>query len=79
MFVVLLLPARFAAGWAVSRANQRDEPRIFFSRWTARFAAVPVALFYALVIYFSQFINFYGSWRLLEQPAFMLPAPFWLL
>ncbi|MCA9179647.1 MAG: hypothetical protein KDB14_34565 [Planctomycetales bacterium] len=79
LFVILLLPARFAAGWAVARAKRRETPRFVVSRWGARLAAVPVAMFYALIVYLSQFINFYGSWRLLEQPAFMLPAPFWLI
>lgn len=79
LFVVLLLPARFAVGWAVSRAEKREDPRFILSRILSRLGAAPLVLFYALVVYLSQFINYYGSWRLLEQPAFMLPAPFWLI
>ena len=79
LFVVLLLPARFAAGWAVSRAERREAPRLLVSRILSRLGAIPLVLFYSLVVYLSQFINYYGSWRLLEQPAFMLPAPFWLI
>ena len=79
LFAVLLLPARFAAGWAVCRAERREAPRHFLSRYASWLGMMPVALFYALVVYLSQFINYYGSWRLLEQPAFMLPAPFWLI
>ena len=37
---------------------------------------VPVALIFALVVYFSQFTSWYGAWSLYEQHAFMVPVPF---
>jgi hypothetical protein len=37
---------------------------------------IPVAAFYVLIVYFTQFISWYGIWSLYEQHAFLLPVPF---
>lgn len=74
-FVVFIFPARLLTGWAVNRANRRRLPRHWFFRWGGRFALLPVALFYVLVVYLSQYLSWHGSLSLLEQHAFMVPAP----
>jgi len=76
VFVVSILPARIFVGWTLYRAEKRTEPRHFLFRWSSRFMAVPVVLFYVLIVYFTQYVSWYGSFSLYEQHAFMLPVPF---
>jgi hypothetical protein len=76
VFVVFIWPARLLTGWSVSRAERRELPRHRFFRWTAWLAMVPVAILYVSVVYFTQFISWYGGLSLYEQHAFLLPVPF---
>ena len=39
-------------------------------------AAMPVVLFYLLILFFTQYTSFLGPASLLEQHAFLLPVPF---
>lgn len=75
LFVVFIFPARVLTGWAMSRATRREEPRHWFARWAARLGIVPVAVFYTLVVYFTPYLSWNGTWSLLEQHAFLVPAP----
>lgn len=75
VFVVFIFPARLLVGWAVGRARTREQPRHWFFRWTSRFAAAPLALFYAIVVFTTQYLSWNGAGDLLEQHAFMTPAP----
>lgn len=75
VFVAFIFPARVLTGWAVSRANRREEPRFWLFRWMARLGAVPVVGLYALITYFTQFLSWKGTPALLEHHAFMVPAP----
>lgn len=76
VFVVFIWPARLLTGWAVSRSARRDTRRHFIFRWSARLASLPIALIYVLVVYFTQYVSWYGSMSLYEQHAFLLPVPF---
>ncbi|MGD9720015.1 MAG: hypothetical protein AB7O59_02230 [Pirellulales bacterium] len=76
LFVVSIFPARLLTGWAMARANDRRTPRLWFWRWTSRLATIPVVLFYVVVVYFTQYLSWYGVWSLYEQHAFLVPAPF---
>lgn len=75
LFVLFILPARMLTGWALARAQRREEPRHFFFRWGARLAAIPVAGFYVLFVYLTQYLSWNGPISLLEQHAFLVPAP----
>ncbi len=75
LFVIFIFPARILTGWAMSRAARREEPRHWFPRWVARLGIVPVALVYTLVVYFTPYLSWNGAWSLLEQHAFLVPAP----
>lgn len=75
-FVALMLPARLACGWALHRGLSRAEPRHWLLRWLGRSVVVPAVGIYALVLYFTQYLSWYGTWSLYEQHAFMLPVPF---
>jgi hypothetical protein len=76
LFLGFMYPARIVTGWAYGRSLRREPPRHWFFRWTGRFAMVPVALFYLLIVYFSQYTSWRGVWSLYEQHAFLLPVPF---
>lgn len=75
LFVVFIFPARLLTGWAVGRALRREQPRHWFFRWTSRLALIPVVFFYVLFVYLTQYLSWNGSLSLLEQHAFMVPAP----
>lgn len=76
VFMVFIYPARLLTGWAYGRALRREQPRFFLFRWMSRLAAIPVILFYALIVYLSQYTSWYGAWSVFEQHAVLLPAPF---
>lgn len=75
VFVLFIFPARLLLGWALSRAERHPERRSWLSRWTARLAAIPVVATYAFVVWLSQYLSWHGSLSLLEQHAFLVPAP----
>jgi hypothetical protein len=76
VFIVFIYPAKLLTGWAVGRARKHAQPRHFLSLWLARVLAVPVVLFYLLILFFTQYTSFLGPASLLEQHAFLLPVPF---
>jgi hypothetical protein len=75
-FIAFILPARWCVGWALARTRRRETPRHFVFRSLARCAAVPVVLIYVIIVYFTQYISWYGGLSLYEQHAFLLPVPF---
>lgn len=75
-FVTFMYPARLGVGWAIARAERREQPRHWISRWSAWLGLLPVTLIYALIAYFTQFTSWYGSLSLYEQHAFLVPVPF---
>lgn len=76
LFVVFIFPARLLTGWAYARSLRREQPRHWVFRWMSSLAMVPVAFFYVLVIFFTQYLAWYGKLSLIEQHAFLVPAPF---
>lgn len=75
LFVSFIFPARLLTGWAMGRAVKREMPRHGVFRWASRLAVVPVVLVYVLFVYLTQYLSWYGTWSLLEQHAFLVPAP----
>ena len=75
IFVIFIFPARLLLGWALSRAELRDKPRFWISRWFARFAALPVVAAYVFIVWLTQYLSWHGPLSLLEQHAFLVPAP----
>ncbi len=75
LFVIFIFPARLLTGWAVGRAERREQPRHWVFRWAARLVAVPVVAAYAVVVFVTQYLSWHGSLSMLEQHAFLVPAP----
>jgi hypothetical protein len=76
VFLGFIFPARLLTGWAYARSLRRERPRHWFFRATSRLALVPVAAFYVLIVYLSQFTAWNGIGSLYEQHAFLIPVPF---
>ncbi len=78
VFITFIFPARLLMGWAVGRANRRDEYqyRHWFFRVTGKLPLLPIAGFYVLIVFFSQYTSWNGVLSLYEQHAFLLPVPF---
>lgn len=76
LFVASIFPARLLAGWAVGRAANRYRRRHWVVRWLSWLAMVPVVAIYVAIVYFTQYLSWYGVWSLYEQHAFLVPAPF---
>lgn len=76
LFVMSAFPARLALGWACGRAGNRETARHWFFGVTALAAMLPVAAFYALIVFFTRYTSWHGIWSLYEQHAFLVPVPF---
>lgn len=75
LFVFFIFPARLMVGWAMFRAKKREAFSHWSLRWIARLAALPVLLGYAVLVFITQYLSWNGSYSLLEQHAFLVPAP----
>lgn len=75
VFVVLIFPARLLTGWSMGRGLRRESPRHWTVRWLSRLAAIPVAGAYVLFVWLTQYVSWDGSAGVLQQHAFMVPAP----
>ena len=76
VFVLFLAPARLLTGWAYARSGRRDRPSHWFFRILGRFAIIPAAAFYVLIVFLAQYTSWGGVATLYEQHAFLLPVPF---
>ncbi|MFO0909488.1 MAG: hypothetical protein U0794_14230 [Isosphaeraceae bacterium] len=76
VFLAFIFPARILTGWAYGRSLRREPVRHWFFRWTGRLPLVPLAAFYVLIVFLSQYTAWRGVWSLYEQHAFLLPVPF---
>lgn len=75
VFVLFMLPAHLLTGWAVGRALRSALPRHGFFCWSSGLGLIPVALLYVVVVYMTQYLSWNGTLSLLEQHAFLFPAP----
>jgi hypothetical protein len=76
VFVMFLAPARLLTGWAYARSGRRDRPSHWFFRILGRFAIIPAAAVYVLIVFLAQYTSWGGVATLYEQHAFLLPVPF---
>ncbi len=76
VFVIFILPARFVSGWAYQRSLRHEFYRHRLSRWFGRLVLLPIAAFYVLILFLTQFTAWNGALSLYEQHAFLVPVPF---
>ncbi|MDF1738024.1 MAG: hypothetical protein P1U86_02600 [Verrucomicrobiales bacterium] len=75
LFVLFIFPARLLLGWAVSRAEKRESASHWTARWITRLGFIPVSAAYVFVVWSTQYLSWHGTLSLLEQHAFLVPAP----
>ena len=77
VFLFTIFPCKLLTAWAYHRALKRgDEPRHGFWSWLARLFMIPTAVFYAFIVFLTQFTGWHGVLGLYEHHAFLLPVPF---
>jgi len=79
VFIVTIFPLKVLAGWAYGRAGRREQAgkkSWFITRLGCRLLMIPIAAFYALVVFFTQYTGWHGVRALYEHHAFLLPVPF---
>ena len=75
VFVVFMFPARLLLGWANSRSVRREQNRHWTLRIMGRLGMLPAVIVYVFIVWLTQYLSWHGSYSLLEQHAFLLPAP----
>ncbi|HAO65279.1 MAG TPA: hypothetical protein DCR17_01145 [Verrucomicrobiales bacterium] len=68
LFVGFPFHARLISGWAMHRSIRKMDRTHFVRRWICRSG---------IMVFLTQFLTWHGTCGLLEQHAFMVPAP-WL-
>lgn len=76
VFMVLMLPTRFLVGWAYARGALRTKKSMWPLRYGVRLIQLPVALIFVGFLFISRYTAMNGVWSIFDQPAFLIPAPF---
>jgi hypothetical protein len=74
-FIVLAIPSRLAAGWAMRRAHQREAKAAWWLRWSAKLLPLASGLLYLGFLYLATLASWEGGLVLFLQHAFLLPVP----
>jgi hypothetical protein len=75
VFVLFILPARFLVGWAMARSEKSNAAKTRWLRWPAKLAMLPPVAVYVFFVWLTQYLSWHGTVGLLEQHAFLVPAP----
>jgi hypothetical protein len=75
-FITFMFPARLVTGWAYGRSMRREQRSHFFWRFVTKPGLLPIAAFYTLMVFLSQYTSWEGIGSLYGQHAFLLPVPF---
>jgi len=75
VFVLFILPARFLVGWAMARSEKSDAAKTRWGHWPAKLAMLPPVAVYVFFVWLTQYLSWHGTLGLLEQHAFLVPAP----
>lgn len=70
--------SRVLLGWAYGRSMSRDKPRAWWWCWPTLSLIGGVSFVYAFILFFTRYLSWHGAWSTIENPVFLLPAPFWL-
>jgi hypothetical protein len=75
-FIITIFPLKIMTGWAYGRAGRKQKHAHWMICVPCRLLMVPVALLYAIVVFFTQYTGWEGTLALYEHHAFLLPVPF---
>jgi hypothetical protein len=76
VFIITIFPLKIMTGWAYGRASRKQKNAHWVFRVPCRMLMLPVALLYAIVVFFTQYTGWEGMRALYEHHAFLLPVPF---
>jgi hypothetical protein len=76
VFIITIFPLKVMTGWAYGRAGRKQKNAHWILRIPCRVLMFPVALLYAIVVFFTQYTGWEGVRALYEHHAFLLPVPF---
>jgi len=76
VFIITIFPLKVMTGWAYGRAGHKEKHAHFIFRLGCRLLMLPIAFFYAVVVFFVQYTGWHGVRALYEHHAFLLPVPF---
>lgn len=78
VFIVFSWPSRFLLGWAYARGRRRERPRGWWWALPLASLVIPLSMMFVIIMFFTRYTSWHGSWSMLENHVFLLPAPFWL-
>ncbi|MEZ6094539.1 MAG: DUF4013 domain-containing protein [Pirellulaceae bacterium] len=78
VFVMTGWMSRVAMGWANGRARKAIGPRRWWWGIPVATLMLPLSLSFVVILFFTRYVSWHGVWSLIENPIFLLPAPFWL-
>jgi hypothetical protein len=70
--------SRLLLGWANGRARRAARPRRWWWALPVASLMIPLSFAFVVILFFTRYVSWHGAWSLLENPVFLLPAPFWL-
>ncbi len=78
VFVLTGWLSRVMLGWANARARKAPSVRRWWWGVPVSSLILPLSFAFVIILFFTRYISWHGVWSLLENPVFLLPAPFWL-
>ena len=74
-FVIFIYPARLFTGWVIFKTKQKEQDSHVIFRWMGKLAVIPILIAYLILVFIAQYLSWNGAFSLLEQHAFLVPAP----
>ncbi len=78
LFVFTGWLSRLALGWAHGRALRAARWRHWSWSIPTVLLILPLSFSFVFILFITRYISWHGVWSLIENPVFLLPAPFWL-
>lgn len=76
VFITFMLPVRFISGWTYLKACNAPKRSSLWFRWPAWTIQLGLAVAFAGFAFLMRFVIWTGSTGLIDQHAFLVPAPF---
>jgi hypothetical protein len=78
LYVVSGWLSRVALGFAYGRSLRRERPRAWWWAFPVIGLMLPISFSFVFIMFFTRYLSWDGAWSVIENPVFLLPAPFWL-
>ncbi len=78
LYVVSGWMSRVALGYAFGRSMRREQPRAWWWALPVMSLLLPISFSFVFIMFFTRYLSWHGAWSVIENPVFLIPAPFWL-